>query len=265
MPSDATTNQTFARFRWSTTAGLDATTAATDGEVEDYALTIQPYAITASNGVMRYADSGTGAYTSEIAWLDWAGTSLDDGLHTGDQVTFPNVCGTGSLTATFSNITNTTGAAVYTPADMQTWSGASVFNLYNTAGSGEVIYTSLPGGAQPWTKHDIAAQIDFSWTLNGQTVSPDLIFVDAETTAINTATPEMMQAITNGGNWSLIENAVGTDYIATGVGTQTITMTDTEQPGHSPILLTENATRLNITSDVHGKQGFADNRSVAAV
>ena len=33
--------QTYARFRWSTTSGLSSTAAATDGEVEDYALTIQ--------------------------------------------------------------------------------------------------------------------------------------------------------------------------------------------------------------------------------
>lgn len=39
-PSGATTNLTYARFRWSTTSGLDATTVASDGEVEDYALTI---------------------------------------------------------------------------------------------------------------------------------------------------------------------------------------------------------------------------------
>lgn len=39
-PASATTNQTFARFRWSTTSGLDATTEANDGEVEDYTLTV---------------------------------------------------------------------------------------------------------------------------------------------------------------------------------------------------------------------------------
>jgi uncharacterized repeat protein (TIGR01451 family) len=41
VPADAIINsETFARFRWSSTANLDATAAATDGEVEDYALTI---------------------------------------------------------------------------------------------------------------------------------------------------------------------------------------------------------------------------------
>ena len=45
VPSDATSTQTFARFRWSTTSGLDATAVAPDGEVEDYAVTIAPVAI----------------------------------------------------------------------------------------------------------------------------------------------------------------------------------------------------------------------------
>ncbi len=41
VPATAVTTPTYARFRWATTAGLDATGAATDGEVEDYPVTIQ--------------------------------------------------------------------------------------------------------------------------------------------------------------------------------------------------------------------------------
>lgn len=40
VPNNAATTQTYARFRWSTMMGLNATTAATNGEVEDYTLTI---------------------------------------------------------------------------------------------------------------------------------------------------------------------------------------------------------------------------------
>ncbi|MEO9970751.1 MAG: GEVED domain-containing protein, partial [Hyphomonadaceae bacterium] len=40
VPSDAVITPTFARFRWSTISGLDASSAASDGEVEDYAVTI---------------------------------------------------------------------------------------------------------------------------------------------------------------------------------------------------------------------------------
>ena len=42
VPAAAATTQTIARFRWSTTAGLDTSASANDGEVEDYALTVQP-------------------------------------------------------------------------------------------------------------------------------------------------------------------------------------------------------------------------------
>jgi uncharacterized repeat protein (TIGR01451 family) len=39
-PATPTLNQTFARFRWSTTAGLASSSTASNGEVEDYALTV---------------------------------------------------------------------------------------------------------------------------------------------------------------------------------------------------------------------------------
>jgi len=42
VPGTASLTQTIARFRWSRTAGLDTTTGAVDGEVEDYALTVEP-------------------------------------------------------------------------------------------------------------------------------------------------------------------------------------------------------------------------------
>ena len=42
VPANAVTTQTYARFRWSTESGLAATSSASDGEVEDYALTIEP-------------------------------------------------------------------------------------------------------------------------------------------------------------------------------------------------------------------------------
>ena len=44
VPANATTNQTYARFRWSSEAGLDDSTSAPNGEVEDYVLTLAPAA-----------------------------------------------------------------------------------------------------------------------------------------------------------------------------------------------------------------------------
>ena len=59
VPAGAVTTQTYARFRWSTTAGLDATTAASDGEVEDYQLTVLPGGVQISGRV--YVDSDVDA------------------------------------------------------------------------------------------------------------------------------------------------------------------------------------------------------------
>jgi uncharacterized repeat protein (TIGR01451 family) len=59
VPAGATTSQTFARFRWSTTSGLDTTTAANDGEVEDYAITISQTSAIVSGRV--YIDANSNA------------------------------------------------------------------------------------------------------------------------------------------------------------------------------------------------------------
>ena len=45
VPATATLTQTFVRFRWSTTSGLGASSIASNGEVEDYAITILGVAV----------------------------------------------------------------------------------------------------------------------------------------------------------------------------------------------------------------------------
>ncbi|MCB1622442.1 MAG: DUF11 domain-containing protein [Thiothrix sp.] len=52
VPATSLLNQTFARFRWSTAQGLDSTTTATNGEAEDYALTIQSGTYSVSGRVL---------------------------------------------------------------------------------------------------------------------------------------------------------------------------------------------------------------------
>ena len=78
VPLNATTNQTFARFRWSTTPSLNAVDSAADGEVEDYALTIETrYQPTLPSGSCH----GTYAYWSVNANsnpLYTAGNGEDD-------------------------------------------------------------------------------------------------------------------------------------------------------------------------------------------
>jgi uncharacterized repeat protein (TIGR01451 family) len=66
VPLGATTAKTYARFRWSSQANLTATATASDGEVEDYALTINP-APTRPRSACPVIDVG-GGNGSSIAW-----------------------------------------------------------------------------------------------------------------------------------------------------------------------------------------------------
>jgi len=65
VPGDVTTAQTFARFRWSTSAGISFNTAVSDGEVEDYLIApiTQGVAnITATKTVEVFDPAGEGLY-----------------------------------------------------------------------------------------------------------------------------------------------------------------------------------------------------------
>ncbi len=69
VPATATTTKTYARFRWSTTKDLNATAAANDGEVEDYALTIisvADLAVVKTDGVTSVSSGGTTTYTITV-------------------------------------------------------------------------------------------------------------------------------------------------------------------------------------------------------
>ena len=87
VPATATTGPTFARFRWSATSGLDSTTAASDGEVEDYQVTVQvppslPPVCPAASGNYRpldfsnYSGTTSGGRFSNVGFAS-DGTPLD--------------------------------------------------------------------------------------------------------------------------------------------------------------------------------------------
>jgi len=89
-PATATTATTYARFRWSTTSGLGSTGLATNGEVEDYAVTIGPFPPPAfcaagqllvnQSGNATAVVTGTGVVnaTRAVGALSAAGTSPPD-------------------------------------------------------------------------------------------------------------------------------------------------------------------------------------------
>lgn len=63
VPANATLSQTFARLRWSSQSGLSPSGAATDGEVEDHALTITGAPSMHGNKTMQiYDPTGLGLY-----------------------------------------------------------------------------------------------------------------------------------------------------------------------------------------------------------
>ncbi len=88
VPAGAVTTQTYARFRWSSTQNLDSTAAASDGEVEDYALTISPAPTVAqvcSAGTQLAADDfGTGGpkTSAEVLGHGYVTTDPADGYYT---------------------------------------------------------------------------------------------------------------------------------------------------------------------------------------
>ena len=91
-PAGATTSPTFARFRWSTQSGLGAGILATDGEVEDYAVTISagppPASCPAGQLLVNQTGNATVAATSTgvinpdraLGALSAAGTSPPDAV-----------------------------------------------------------------------------------------------------------------------------------------------------------------------------------------
>lgn len=189
---------------------------------------------TTGTGTINYANTGNGLNKGSVALLDWSGSSLDDGIQNGDVVNFAlPACRTGTLTATFSNAVNVDG---YRPRDMAQVTNASAQTAYNGPGSGELIY-SQAGGAR-----NGSFTINWSYVVNGTPISPSIFFFDGEVTNNG----EYLSIVSNGSNWSLIENLAGSGYVISGIGTNTATITKTALPNNSPMLLSTGVTRTDI-------------------
>lgn len=190
---------------------------------------------TTGSGTINYATSGNGVNKGSVALLDWGGSSLDDGIQNGDVVNFtlPG-CRTGTLTATFSNVT---GANEYRPVDMSQVGTAATQFAYNGPGTGEQIYTQLGGSREG------AFTVNWNYVENGVTKAPNIFFMDAEVTSNG----ETITATTNGGAWDLAENLVGSGYTATGIGSSTVSITQTSGPNHAPLLLSIGATQTQVS------------------
>ena len=185
--------------------------------------------------------SGSGAYQDKLYFFSWSGGDFNDGIQDGDSQTF-NLANGLSITATFSNVVN---GGTYVPTDMNTWGGAYLHQLYNTAGADEALY-----GADA---QDASFTVTFVATKNGLPFSLDILALDAEST---NNTNESISFVTNGGNWTVLET-YGNGGVWTGVNTTTIQTTDTEQSGGNTIFYSEDASVLDFTIDAGGREGIA--------
>ena len=226
---------------------------------------MEPLEPLTGNGTLRYANSGVGKYKDRILFMDWKDSALEDGIQEGDTVEFEipaeSCLANGKITATFSNIDDPGGIAAETkPHDMATWNGASFFQLYNTDGTGEALYT--PHISPSNTSNHLGFTIDWAMEVNGQVRKPDILLIDAEST---TEGSEQIDATTDGEYWSIIENALGSDYIVDGIGTQLINIKRTEVvniddnnpiQGWSPLMLSKEATTTSVTMRTLNNNGL---------
>ncbi len=155
VPGAATTTPTFARFRWSTTQGLDASTAAPDGEVEDYQVQVlAPPALdfdaddSAGTTGADYATTfGGGNAIMLLTDTDVGITDADDTtLATGSTVTLSGFVDSGSEIVTI-------GGAVYTigTQSVQTVSiGNTTFEIDSDGGDFQISVTAGTGEIADW-------------------------------------------------------------------------------------------------------------------
>lgn len=199
---------------------------------------------TTSTGALYYANSGNGDHSGSLAMLDWRSSSLNSNtVVDGDVVNFPLVgCAVGNLQVTFSNVLDTSGTGTATVpgqafriSDMATWGGAAIYQGYNGAGNGEAIYVDAISG---W-----GFTMNWSLTVNGVTRSPDVFFLDAEST---NGGGERLNATTTGDPWTVIEHVNGNNYVVNGLGTQTVEHIKTEGPSHAPLLVSMDTSQTTI-------------------
>lgn len=84
-PATATLTQTFARFRWSTTNNLDSLATASNGEVEDYAVTIfGPALLSVSKTSVSYETSGINKFSVPASDIIYTITTTNVGTGPAD-------------------------------------------------------------------------------------------------------------------------------------------------------------------------------------
>jgi GEVED domain len=85
-PATATLTQTFIRFRWSSTTNLSSTATASNGEVEDYAVTIfGPAVLSVSKTSLTYATTGINKFSVPASDMIYTITTSNVGTGSADN------------------------------------------------------------------------------------------------------------------------------------------------------------------------------------
>lgn len=178
VPSDAVISQTFARFRWSTLAGLGATAPAPDGEVEDYAITIEEGNI-ALSGII-FLDNGAGADgIAHDGLLQGAEEGLGGLAVEAIEVTSGNVLANGASAGDGTYILNIPPAGI----------GAAI-----------ILRTQLPGGLVHISNPPaLAGQVTVPGEI-GLTLSANTDALDFGIAALPRLTESQRRTITPGGS-----------------------------------------------------------------
>ncbi|MGB7372511.1 CshA/CshB family fibrillar adhesin-related protein [Pontixanthobacter sp.] len=198
---------------------------------------------TTGTGTITYANSGNGVNKGSLALFDWEGSSLSDGIQNGDVVNFAlPTCraGRGSITATFSQMSDPGIGNNIRPRDLNNFSGNAVYQGYNGPRNGESLYSGTTG--------NVNFVITWAYTLDGVSRPLDLVFLDGEATGPG----EAVGVVTNGGPWALIENINGSNYTTSGFGNLGFSLTKSFQPSHAPVVGSFGATRTHIYITTNG-------------
>ncbi len=193
-----------------------------------------------------FANSGTGAYHGNIEFLTFANTSIArGGITNGATATYTTADGS-TVKVTFSNVSSTADGASFKPAALNAYSPSKLYGGYNNAASSSIMLYGGYNGTASFT-------VTFSATdKNGKSYTPNIAFADGEVTE---STGESYTVTTNGGSFQNVETIGTNSYSLTGTGTQTITLKNTGSG--VPLLVTDNATSLNLTVQIAGgKEGF---------
>ena len=207
-----------------------------------------------------------------------ATTNTYGGYITNGNTMIYNLPGGATLSVTFNNINftpinnplpaSTNKTRGYQPGDMMTipgngnsgdvWSGGALQYGYFIPGK-EILFSNIGPGPSNEPGEDaqkISFDITYQLEIDGEIIPVDVIFTDGETTNPTPGTyQEEIHAITDNGEWELMEEVGSDNYVIGGEGSSHAIIYDTEKSGTPrgvPIFLNnsdQNSTTINYLFD----------------